>query len=461
MNSSSANVVICGAGIAGISAAYHLSVRQGIQDVLLVDERPPLTLTSDKSTEAYRNWWPGPGDTMVRFMNRSIDLLERLAEESDNFFRMNRRGYVFLTADPGHVSVMEQSAREISRLGAGPLRCHRGDSHDTVYIAGVTENFDPRLTGADLVTDQARILRRYPFVSEKAVAMLHVRRCGWLSAQQLGMYLLEQAKAHGAKFLLGQVTDVRVHNNEIETVYVSTERGRTQVSTRHFVIAAGPLLKRVGSLIGLDFPVFNELHGKVAFNDELGVVPRDAPLMIWNDPLMLPWSQDEHKELDNNKKTKWLLEPFPGGVHFRPEGGWDSRTLLAIWTYHVEEQEPVWPPHFPPEYGEVVIRGLSVMIPGLSGAFQKMGQPYVDGGYYCKTQENRPLVGPLPVKGAFVIGALSGFGIMACMAAGELLSLHMAGNELPEYAPAFLLSRYEDPHYQELLAGWDATWGQL
>jgi glycine/D-amino acid oxidase-like deaminating enzyme len=121
----------------------------------------------------------------------------------------------------------------------------------------------------------------------------------------------------------------------------------------------------------------------------------------------------------------------------------------------------VWPPHFPPEYGEVVIRGLSVMIPGLSGAFQKMGQPYVDGGYYCKTQENRPLVGPLPVKGAFVIGALSGFGIMACMAAGELLSLHMAGNELPEYAPAFLLSRYEDPHYQELLAGWDATWGQL
>jgi sarcosine oxidase subunit beta len=54
-----ADVVICGAGIAGISAAYHLSVRHGIENVLLVDEGAPLSLTSDKSTECYRNFWPG------------------------------------------------------------------------------------------------------------------------------------------------------------------------------------------------------------------------------------------------------------------------------------------------------------------------------------------------------------------------------------------------------------------
>ena len=74
-----AEVVICGAGIAGISAAYHLSVRHGMRDVVLVDDQPPLSMASDKSTECYRNWWPGPGDTMVRFMSRSIDLLEELA----------------------------------------------------------------------------------------------------------------------------------------------------------------------------------------------------------------------------------------------------------------------------------------------------------------------------------------------------------------------------------------------
>ncbi len=42
-----AEIVICGAGIAGIAAAYHLSVQRGVRDVVIVDELPPLSLTSD------------------------------------------------------------------------------------------------------------------------------------------------------------------------------------------------------------------------------------------------------------------------------------------------------------------------------------------------------------------------------------------------------------------------------
>jgi len=96
MNSRKADVVICGAGMAGVSAAYHLAVKKGVRNVVLVDERDPLTLTSDKGTEAYRNWRPGPDDTMVRFMNRSIDLLEELARETGNAFELNQRGYLFV-----------------------------------------------------------------------------------------------------------------------------------------------------------------------------------------------------------------------------------------------------------------------------------------------------------------------------------------------------------------------------
>src|SRR5262245_9399388 len=99
MVKSSMDVVICGAGMAGIAAAYHLAVRQGVKKIALIDVRPPMTLTSDKGTQAYRNCWPGPGDTMVRFMNRSIDLMEELARECDNLFQLNRRGYVFITTD--------------------------------------------------------------------------------------------------------------------------------------------------------------------------------------------------------------------------------------------------------------------------------------------------------------------------------------------------------------------------
>jgi sarcosine oxidase, subunit beta len=461
MGTVNAEVVVCGAGIAGVSAAYHLAVKEGVGNVLLVDERSPLTLTSDKSTEAYRNWWPGPGDTMVRFMNRSIDLLEELAAECGNCFRMNRRGYVFLTARPDQSALMERFGQEVSGLGAGALRCHRGLPDDPVYPQRKGNGFAPGLDGADLVFSPERILGEYPFLAGEVVAMLHARRCGWLSAQQLGMHLLDKAKAGGARFLMGRVTGTRVDRGRIHEIRVETPSGSVRICTRRFVIAAGPLLKEVGAMVGLDLPVFNELHGKIAFRDMLGIIPRHVPLMIWTDPLNLPWADEERAELAESEKTRWLTEEFPGGVHFRPEGGADSPIILALWTYDIKPQDPVWPPAFQPEYGEIVMRGMARMIPGLSVYLEKMPPPWVDGGYYCKTPENRPIIGPVPVDGVFVVGALSGFGIMASMAAGELLAKHVAGRELPEYAPAFLLSRYDDPSYRKTLANWDATSGQL
>ena len=90
------DIVICGAGIAGVAAAHFLS-KAGVKNIVLLDERPPLSFTSDRSTECYRNWWPDP--EMLALMNRSIDLMEALADESGNIFRMNRRGYLYLTAD--------------------------------------------------------------------------------------------------------------------------------------------------------------------------------------------------------------------------------------------------------------------------------------------------------------------------------------------------------------------------
>jgi sarcosine oxidase, subunit beta len=460
MMTATADVVICGAGIAGISAAYYLAVKEEIANVVLVDERPPLTLTSDKSTECYRNWWPGPGDTMVRFMNRSIDLLEMLADESDNYFGLNRRGYVFLTADPAQAAGYRQSAEEISALGAGPLRVHRPGQSS--YVPSPAEGYQGLPEGADLLLDSVLIRRHFPFVAEDVVAMLQPRRCGWLSAQQLGMYLLKQARAHGARLIPGRVTGVDCRNNRVIGIQLSPGSDPDYIQTSVFVNAAGPLAKQVGTMLGVELPVFNELHGKVSLNDPLGLVPRDTPLMIWSDPVDLAWSPEERQELAADEETRWLVEPLPAGVHFRPEGYGQSPVLLLLWTYDIEVHEPIWPPPpFDPAYPEIVLRGLARMVPALSAYFGQMGKPWVDGGYYCKTRENRPLIGPLPVDGAYVIGALSGYGIMASQAAGELLAAHVSGGSPPVYAPDFLLERYEDPAYQAMLASWDATAGQL
>ena len=454
------NVVICGAGIAGISAAYHLAVRRGVEDVILVDERPPLSLTSDKSTECYRNWWPGPGDAMVNLMNRSIDLLEELARETDNAFHLNRRGYLFVSADPDLVPELKRVAKERCALGAGPLRVHSGGPGDPVYVPAPAQGFEGLPTGADLMLDRALISKTFPFLSERVVAALHIRRCGWMSAQQLGAYWLGQARERGVRLLRARVEGVEVNGGRVRAVYLSGEAGAQTVSTDNFVIAAGPFTRQVGDMLGLDLPIFCELHGKIAFKDYGKVVSRDAPLFLWADSQMLPWSQDDRALLAESEQTQWMLQPFPPGPHGRPEGASDSPMLLTLWTYEAHTVEPVWPTTFDPAYADVVLRGLSRMVPGLQVYFDRAARPVIDGGYYAKTRDNRPLISPLPVKGAFIIGALSGFGIMAACASGELLAAHMTGGELPSYAPWFLLERYEDPEYQKLLGDWDDS-GQL
>ena len=100
------------------------------------------------------------------------------------------------------------------------------------------------------------------------------------------------------------------------------------------------------------------------------------------------------------------------------------------------------------------------MIPAFGRYFTRLPRAVVDGGYYTKTRENRFLAGPLPVEGAFIAGALSGYGLMASNVAGELVAAHATGATLPPYAPAFTLARYDDPAYTALLDTWGDS-GQL
>jgi sarcosine oxidase, subunit beta len=458
MSAPTAEVVICGAGIAGIAAAYHLAVRRGIGNIVLVDERSPLSLTSDKSAESYRNWWPGPGGDMVALMNRSIDLLEELARESENIFRMNRRGYLFATADPARAPDFLRAAREAAARGVGAARVHA--SAGAEYRPAPAEGFEDQPVGTDVITDAALIRRHFPYLAEDTVALLHARRCGWFSGQQLGMYLLERAREKGVRLVEGRVEAVETGGGRVRAVRVAGRGSSASIATPRFVAAAGPFLKDVGRLVGVELPVFCERHAKVAFTDSLGAVPRHAPMMIWTDPVRLPWSPDERAVLGEAAETRHLLEEMPAGVHGRPEGAGDSPIVLGVWTYDVEPIEPRFPVEFDASYAEIVVRGLSRMIPAMAGYAERLPRSFVDGGYYTKTVENRLLACPLPLDGAYVLGGLSGYGLMSSNGAADLLADYIAGRPLPAYAKAFHLDRYGDPAYRALLEGWGDS-GQL
>lgn len=106
----------------GDRLAHALTVGHGVPRVMLVDDRAPLSLTSDKSTEAYRNWWPGPDQATVQLMNSSIDLLEHWADASDNRFGLDRRGYVYATTD-AHTAQRLMRMRISRRRSRGRGRC--------------------------------------------------------------------------------------------------------------------------------------------------------------------------------------------------------------------------------------------------------------------------------------------------------------------------------------------------
>ncbi|MEO8622027.1 MAG: FAD-binding oxidoreductase [bacterium] len=449
-----AEIVICGAGIAGVAAAYHLAVRHGVRDIVVVDERDPLTLTSEMGTQGYRNWWPGPDDTMLRFVSRSIDLFEELADETNNLFRLNRRGYLFVTAEDTGVERLRSAASQVSSFGMGAVREHPGAAP---YLPAPAEGFHNQPIGADLLLG-GEATRAFPFLSHTTKAALHVRRAGWMNALALGAWMLKQSVSAGVTLLRDRVSAIDTLGGRVSRVRLASG---ASIETNRVVLATGPMLPETGRMLGLELPLFHELHAKVTFRDTFGVVPRSAPFTIWIDPTQLGFTPSEQSALGDDHAARHLLDTFPGGVHVRPVDGTHGNELFFIWTYHTERCEPVWPPTYDRHYADVCVRGLAAMVPGMSSYLNSAERGIIDGGYYCKTTDNRPLIGPLPVEGAYVIGALSGTGIMTSQSAADLLAAHLTNGTLPDYASAFLPSRYDDPAYVEQALRWGALTGQL
>ena len=125
------------AGRASLPRTYSRCARRS-PEIVLVDPRDPLSLTGSKVTEAYRNYWPGPDDTMARFMDRSIDLLEELDRDSCQAFELNRRGYVFLTADVAEAERLSTFAEATvdRHAHAGPMSELVGEPpHDSAALS--------------------------------------------------------------------------------------------------------------------------------------------------------------------------------------------------------------------------------------------------------------------------------------------------------------------------------------
>lgn len=440
MSDTSPEIVVIGTGIVGIATAYYLAKQHGQSNITMVDRDQPMSFTSAQSGENYRNWWPHP--TMVNFTNRSIDLLEDIARDSGNRINMSRRGYSLVTRKTNIDELVEQL-----QVGLGEDADRLMRYHDTASSPGyerpVKPDWEGVADGVDILRNQELIRSTFPSYAQDVETVIHIRRGGDISGQQLGMYMLDYLKASGARRVIGSVG--RIEHGPGYTLTVKTAEGTSKIQADKIINAAGPFAGEIAEMIGVELPIYNTFQQKIAFEDRENAVPRDMPFSIDLDGQQIDWPEEDREILLEDPEFSWLAEAMPGAIHCRPDGGDTGRWIKVGWAYNQAPAKATWEPPLDGNFPDIVLRGAARLNPKLKAYYGQLPRNmHHYGGWYTMTEENWPLIGPMGHEGAFMNCALSGFGTMAACAAGELCAAWAMDTERPPYADSFSLSRYQD-----------------
>ncbi len=405
-----AHITICGAGIAGIATAYYLAVKYRQQQVILIDKNQPMSLTTSKSGENFRDYWPQP--CMTEFTRHSIDLMKALADDSGNSFEMRYSGYDF---------VSESIGREI----------FPSDHLDDPDYA----NSLSRITGSE----QIQAVQSY--LGETIQQLVHISQAGAIDVHGLGSLLLSKAKKAGVRVIQATIEAIEDRPAGFR-LSLSGNTDFPSLDTEKLVLTPGPFINEMAGMLGISLPVESILQRKFIIPDVKNIIPRDMPFSIFADPQYLQWSDEERALIEEDPEYGWLLDEFPAGLHIKPEG---TNNIKLGWAYNRNPESPQWETSDDFDFPNITLRGASRFIPALKPYVDEPPTPIVQfSGYYTRTPENLPLIGPLQKEGLFTVSALSGYGTMAACSAGELCADWMMGVDLPGYADYFHPLRYSD-----------------
>lgn len=399
-------IAICGAGIAGAATAYYLLKKQKKLDVILIDKNQALSFTTSKSGENFRDFWPQK--PMTQFASHSIDLMKALKNEyGQDAFSMNFSGYDFISFDKNK-PIFPTDSQE------------------------VFDNVIEEITKPETIRDQ------HPYLSKSVEKIVRIKNAGNIDVYVMGMLMIAEAKKLGLKMLTGEVTDIIKNTSDFQI----TLDDKTKINANKIAIAAGPFIGNIAKMLNIQVPIENVLQQKFMVPDPKKVIPTDMPFSIYADSQSLDWSEEERAFFASEKKYEWLLDEFPGGLHIKPESG----KIKLGWAFNTRSAQPRWKPSTLELFPQVVLKGASRFIPQLMEYQKNIPTPIIQyAGYYTRTKENFPLIGPTEMPNVFLVGALAGYGTMGACAAGELCAKYILNEtELPDYSRYFHPLRYED-----------------
>lgn len=435
------DIAVIGAGFAGIATAYYLCTEHKRNSLLLIDSRQPMSFTSAQSGDNYRNWFPHP--TMVSFIDYSLDLMERIAEKFPDVMNMTRRGYALATRRTNIDDLIAELQVGYGNATPDLIRIHNRGS-PVSYQPQDSPDWRTAPDGVDVLSDQNLIRQTFPSFSSEIANVLHIRRAGDIDGQGMGQYMLQQIRHCGGERLVAHVRGI--DQRQRFSLEVENADGVERINADVVVNAAGPFAKDIAAMIGVDLPLENVFQQKLAFDDERGVISRTQPFSLDLDEQVLEWTDADRELLAGDPELTWLVEPVPGGAHCRPDGG-ENRTWVKLgWACNRESSHPqedlANETRLNPNFPELILRATSRLTPALKSYSESLPRRRTHyGGYYPMTRENWPLIGPLGVAGAYIVGALSGYGCMAACGAGAICANWIVGGDLPDYAGQLSLAR--------------------
>jgi sarcosine oxidase subunit beta len=367
-----AEVVVVGAGIMGLSIAYHLAER-GITDVTVVDQGYLCGGASGRNGGGVRAQWSSEAN--VRLMRESIRMCREFAARMKINVWFRQGGYLFLARDHDEQATLEKSVALQNECGLETRMLSPAEARRVVpelEVAGViAASYNP----------DDGVVFPWPFVWGYAQA-----------ARKLGVEVADWHEVVGFEATGARIDGVRVRRSgppgraSDETVTIKTHR---------VVNAAGAWSPIVARMLGVALPNKPRRHE----------ICSTEPLKPWLKPLVADLSDG----LYFSQSTRGEIVGGIGNEYVAP--GLDQESSHA----------------FLGRYASALVRAC----PGL-GAVKVLRQW---AGCYDLTPDANPIVGPVAgVEHFYQASGFIGHGFMMAPIVGKRLAELVAGEPaIPEF----------------------------
>jgi sarcosine oxidase subunit beta len=243
---SSAEVVIIGGGIIGVSIAYYLA-KKGAGKVVLLERGIMGEGSTGKCAGGIRTQFST--EINIRFSLLSLKVFEGFQAEFGVNPEFHPVGYLFLAAQERQWQVLKETAQRMQGMG-----------------------LDVKLLDPD------EIQRQWPFLRvDDLLGGSYTKGDGYAGPYEVLQGFAKGARRLGALLREGtEVTRIHVKKGQVQAVEVATGE---KVLTPVVINAAGPYAGQVAAMVGLDLQV-RPLRRQLFFTDPFDELPSRFPLVI-------------------------------------------------------------------------------------------------------------------------------------------------------------------------------------